>query len=94
MALTELKGTKGGTQVVRIERGPVRVFAQALMDGDAVYDGPLLYELPGSSIESYALTLRRLLALDVRIVHAGHDPSFGRERLRAIAEEHLRRFRA
>ena len=39
MALTELKGTKGGTQVVRIERGPVRVFAQALMDGDDAYDG-------------------------------------------------------
>ena len=39
MALTELKGTRGGTQVVRIERGPVRVFAQALMDGDAAYDG-------------------------------------------------------
>ena len=30
MALTELKGTKGGTQVVRIERGPVRVFAQGV----------------------------------------------------------------
>ena len=35
MALTELKGTKGDTQVVRIERGPVRVFAQALMDACA-----------------------------------------------------------
>ncbi len=39
MALTELKGTKGDPQVVRIERGPVRVFAQALMDADPVYEG-------------------------------------------------------
>ena len=39
VALTELKGSKSGTQKVRIERGPVRVFAQALMDDDPVYDG-------------------------------------------------------
>lgn len=39
MALTELKGQETGTQRVRIERGPVRVFAQALMDADPVYDG-------------------------------------------------------
>ena len=37
MALTELKGTTGATQTVRIERGPVRVFAQALMDDDSAY---------------------------------------------------------
>jgi hypothetical protein len=39
VALTELKGTETGKQKVRIERGPVRVFAQALLDGDPVYDG-------------------------------------------------------
>jgi hypothetical protein len=39
MALTELKGQKLGTQKVQIERGPVRVFAQALGDPDPVYDG-------------------------------------------------------
>jgi glyoxylase-like metal-dependent hydrolase (beta-lactamase superfamily II) len=65
---------------------------RTLFSGDAVYDGPLLYELPGSSTESYARTLRRLLSLDVNVVHAGHDPSFGSARLRAIAEEYLRRF--
>ena len=37
MALTELKGRPLGTQKVMIERGPVRVFAQALMDPDAAY---------------------------------------------------------
>jgi hypothetical protein len=39
VALTELQGTKGDPQVVRIERGPVRVFAQALMDDDPAYTG-------------------------------------------------------
>jgi hypothetical protein len=37
VALTELKGQKLGTQTVVIERGPVRVFAQALGDDDPVY---------------------------------------------------------
>ena len=37
MALTELKGQQGGTQTVVIERGPVRVFAEALGDSDDVY---------------------------------------------------------
>jgi len=63
-----------------------------LFSGDALYDGPLLYELPGSSLSAYIPTLERLLKLDVTVVHAGHDPSFGRERLREIAADYLRRF--
>jgi len=39
MALTDLQGHRGPTQRVRIERGPVRVFAAALLDDDPVYDG-------------------------------------------------------
>jgi hypothetical protein len=39
VALTELKGTETGTQKVVIERGPVRVFADALGDDDPVYTG-------------------------------------------------------
>ena len=56
-----------------------------LFSGDAIYDGPLLYDLPGASVADYIRTLRRLLTLEVETVHAGHDPSFGRERLREIA---------
>ena len=37
MALFELKGTPLGTQTVTIERGPVRVFAQALLDESPAY---------------------------------------------------------
>lgn len=62
---------------------------KTLFSGDAVYDGPLLFDLPGSSIADYVRTLRRLLALDVAVVHAGHDPSFGKPRLREIATAYL-----
>jgi hypothetical protein len=37
VALTELKGQPTGTQTIVIERGPVRVFAEALGDDDPVY---------------------------------------------------------
>ena len=39
MALTALKGKALGEQKVVIERGPVKVFAQALLDDDPVYTG-------------------------------------------------------
>jgi glyoxylase-like metal-dependent hydrolase (beta-lactamase superfamily II) len=65
-----------------------------LFSGDALYDGPLLYDLPGASIDAYIPTLERLLDLPVTVVHAGHDPSFGRERLRQIATDYLALFRA
>ena len=39
MALDELKGLETGKQKVVIERGPVRVFADALGDDDPVYKG-------------------------------------------------------
>jgi glyoxylase-like metal-dependent hydrolase (beta-lactamase superfamily II) len=60
-----------------------------LFSGDAVYDGPLLDQLPGSNVAAYARTMRRLLELPVDVVHAGHDPSFGRERLRELARGYL-----
>ncbi len=37
MALTELKGQQTGKQKVAIERGPVKVFAEALLDDDPAY---------------------------------------------------------
>ena len=62
---------------------------KTLFSGDAIYDGPLLFDLPGSSIEDYVRTLQRLMALDVAVVHAGHDPSFGQRRLREIVSAYL-----
>lgn len=60
-----------------------------LFSGDALYDGPLLDEIPGSDITAYIATMERLLTLPVRAVHAGHDPSFGRERLQELCRAYL-----
>ncbi len=60
-----------------------------LFSGDAIYDGPLLDELPGSNIADYCVTMQRLLELPVEVVHGGHDPSFDRTRLRHIARSYL-----
>jgi len=62
-----------------------------LFSGDAVYDGPLLDELPESDIADYVRTMKRLLELPVRVVHAGHDASFDGERLRDLAGAYLAR---
>ncbi|MCU1392944.1 MAG: fold metallo-hydrolase [Ilumatobacteraceae bacterium] len=62
-----------------------------LFSGDAIYDGALLDELPESDIAAYCRTMERLLGLPVTVVHAGHDPSFGRARLRELARAYLDR---
>lgn len=60
-----------------------------LFSGDAIYDGPLLDCLEDSSIPDYVRTMKRLRELPVRVVHAGHDPSFGRERLVELVDAYL-----
>jgi glyoxylase-like metal-dependent hydrolase (beta-lactamase superfamily II) len=64
-----------------------------LFSGDAIYDGPLLDELPESSIGDYCATMERLLDLPARVVHGGHDPSFDGSRLRELAAQYLTRRR-
>src|SRR5580658_2458745 len=64
---------------------------QTLFSGDAVYDGPLLDEIPGSDIAAYCRTMERLAGLPVRVVHGGHDPSFDGARLRQLARAYLER---
>jgi glyoxylase-like metal-dependent hydrolase (beta-lactamase superfamily II) len=60
-----------------------------LFSGDTIYDGPLLDELPESDIVSYIQSMKRLRELPVNVVHAGHEPSFGRERLRELVDAYL-----
>jgi glyoxylase-like metal-dependent hydrolase (beta-lactamase superfamily II) len=60
-----------------------------LFSGDAIYDGPLLDGLADSSVPDYVQTMKRLRELPVRVVHAGHDPSFGRDRLIELVDEYL-----
>ena len=59
--------------------------------GDAIYDGPLLDELPGSDIATYLETMRRLAQFPARVVHAGHDPSFDGARLHQLARNYFDR---
>lgn len=60
-----------------------------LFSGDAVYDGPLIDNLPESDLAEYRRTMKRLRELPVSVVHAGHDPSFGRERLIELVDREL-----
>lgn len=63
--------------------------SKTLFSGDAIYDGPLLDQLPDSSINDYVATMRRLRSLNVDIVHGGHEASFGRQRLIEIVDRYL-----
>ena len=65
-----------------------------LFAGDVIYDGPLLYGGGGMDVGDYIASFRRLRELPVRVVHAGHDPSFGPERMREIIDSYLRRWGA
>lgn len=60
-----------------------------LLAGDAIYDGPLLDGFPDSSISDYLTTMRRLLDLPVTVVHGGHDPSFGPDRMVELATHYI-----
>jgi glyoxylase-like metal-dependent hydrolase (beta-lactamase superfamily II) len=64
---------------------------KVLFSGDAIYDGPLLDQLPGSDGQAYRVTMERLIDLPVEVVHAGHGRSFGRERLVQLARSYLER---
>jgi len=65
-----------------------------LFGADAIYDGPLIYDGAGMSVADYAASLKRLRDLPVRVVHGGHDPAFGRDRLIEIVDEYLARWDA
>ncbi|MCP5029403.1 MAG: MBL fold metallo-hydrolase [Actinomycetia bacterium] len=60
-----------------------------LFSGDAIYDGPLLDGLDDSDIDAYRVTMERLRALPVTVVHAGHEASFGRQRLVELCDAYL-----
>ena len=62
-----------------------------LFSGDALYDGPLLDDIPGADKVAYARTMERLRALPVHVVHAGHDPSFDRARMITLIDAYSRK---
>lgn len=62
-----------------------------LFSGDAVYDGPLIDGGSDSDIAHYVETMERLRELPVRVVHGGHEASFGRERLIELCDAYIAR---
>jgi glyoxylase-like metal-dependent hydrolase (beta-lactamase superfamily II) len=62
----------------------------ALLSGDAIYEGGLIDTLPESDAGQYARTMERLLSLEVDVVYPGHGRPFGRDTLREIALAYLR----
>jgi glyoxylase-like metal-dependent hydrolase (beta-lactamase superfamily II) len=64
---------------------------RTLFAGDAIYDGPLIDFLPESDIDDYTRTMKRLRQHPAETVHAGHDPSFGRDRLVELIDAYLAR---
>lgn len=64
---------------------------RTLFSGDCVYEsGLLLDELPESDIPAYVRSMQRLREVPVRIVHGGHDESFGRDRLSELIDGYVR----
>jgi glyoxylase-like metal-dependent hydrolase (beta-lactamase superfamily II) len=60
-----------------------------LFSGDTVYDGPLLDTFEDADIAAYIRSMKRLRDLPVRVVHGGHEPSFGRDRLIELIDTYL-----
>lgn len=60
-----------------------------LLSGDAIYDGQLIDDGPGTDIELYLDTMRRLRELPVSVVHGGHGLSFGRERFHELIDAYI-----
>ena len=63
---------------------------RTLFSGDVVYDGLLIDNAWHSDAEVYRESLRRLRELPVETVHAGHEASFGRERLLELIDTYLK----
>ncbi|MCW6507800.1 MBL fold metallo-hydrolase [Lichenifustis flavocetrariae] len=64
--------------------------AGLLFTSDALYDGRMFFDLPGSDPRAGADSMARLARLPVRLVHPGHGESFGRDRLDEVAREQSR----
>jgi glyoxylase-like metal-dependent hydrolase (beta-lactamase superfamily II) len=64
-----------------------------LFAGDVVYDGPLAYDAENAAeMRQYVASMKRLLDLPVRVIHGGHYPSFGHDRLHEIVRGFLAEF--
>ena len=60
-----------------------------LFSADAIYDGPLIFEGPGMSVQDYVKTFEKLRQLDVSVVHGGHDSSFNCQHMHKIIDHYM-----
>lgn len=66
---------------------------ETLFAGDVIYDGELAYDTGNAAeMRVYVASMKRLLDLPVRVVHGGHYPSFGQDRMRNIIQDFLAEF--
>ena len=66
---------------------------ETLFAGDVIYDGELAYDADNAAeMQQYVTSMKRLLGLPVKIVHGGHYPSFGQDRMRVIIQDFLGEF--
>ena len=76
-------------------RGSIGLWDEAsgtLFSGDAVYaEEPLIDTAPTSDIAAYIETMHRLRTLPATVVHPGHDYSFDRDTLVAVADRYIER---
>ncbi len=73
--------------------GGIMLFEAAtgvLFSGDTVYDGPLIDDAYHSDRAAYIATMQRIEAMNPRVVHGGHFPSFDGARYRALIQDFLR----
>ncbi len=61
---------------------------RALFSGDALYDGELLDSLYHSDKSTYLQTLERIESLGAEVFHAGHYPSFGKDRMQQLIDSY------
>ena len=61
-----------------------------LFSGDIVYDGELIDGTTDLERWQYIVSMERLLALPVRVVHGGHFPSYSGDRHRELITDWLR----
>jgi glyoxylase-like metal-dependent hydrolase (beta-lactamase superfamily II) len=72
--------------------GLIGVFDEAmglLFSSDALYDGPMVLDVPGSDRAAFALSLRCIRELPLERVHPGHFESFDAARAHAIIDRRL-----
>jgi glyoxylase-like metal-dependent hydrolase (beta-lactamase superfamily II) len=56
----------------------------ALFTSDAIYDGPMFFDLAGSDRQNARQSVARLAGLGAKIIHPGHFESFGPTRLNEL----------